>query len=156
MNARTEYRCCISAENSAGKLKISGKWYDVCVLNTSRTGYRLRVPTSVAKKLRGRRLPVLDFAGEKWELELKSRYSDDSSFTDLGFARIKELTRYSTPSTWSLGSGISSSSLVSDPAFLGSLVLAFIVAVVCLPGIGDSLGTAPKVKSAIQSVMRML
>lgn len=151
-NARKEYRCCIAAENSAGKLKIASKWYKVCVLNTSATGYCLRVPNSVAKRVRERRVSVLDFAGEQWEVEVKSRYSEDSRFTDLGFARTKELTRYSVPTSWSFSFG-SKSTLYSDPAFLGFLVLLFLTAVVCLPGIGDSLGTAPRVKTAIQSFM---
>ncbi|MCA9160578.1 MAG: hypothetical protein KDA72_19740 [Planctomycetales bacterium] len=151
-NARKEYRCCIAAENSAGKLKIAGKQYNACVLNTSATGYRVRVPNSVAKRVRGRRVCVLDFAGEQWEVEVKSRFTADNQFTDIGFTRTKELTRYTIPTSWSFCS-CPNLNLYSDPAFLGFLVLAFLTAVVCLPGIGDSLGTAPRVKTAIRSFM---
>ena len=103
--------------------------------------------------MRGKRLPVLTFAGETWEVEVKSRYTDDSSFTDLGLARSRELTPYKEPSSWSLAM-LPQWSVSNDPAFLGMLVIALITAVVCLPGIGDSLGTAPKVRSAIQSVLK--
>lgn len=152
-NNRHEYRCCIAAENSAGKLKIAGKTYPVCVINTSRTGFRVRVPNAIAKRVRGKRLPVLTFAGETWEVEVKSRYTDNSQFTDLGFARRKELTQYKEPSSWSLAL-MPHWSVSNDPAFLGMLVLALLTAVVCLPGIGDSLGTAPKVRTAIQWVLK--
>ncbi|MEO8268084.1 MAG: hypothetical protein ABI557_00095 [Aureliella sp.] len=151
-DSRKEYRCCIAAENSAGKLKIAGKWYNVSVVNTSATGYRVRVPSSVAKRVRGRCVTVLDYSGEQWEVEVKSRTADDNKFTDLGFTRIKELTRYPLPTSWSFSSG-PNSHMYSDPAFLGFLVVAFLTAVVCLPGIGDTLGTAPRVKTALQSFM---
>lgn len=152
-NAHKEFRCCIAAENSAGRLKIAGFWYSVCVLNMSRTGYRVRLPNSVAKKLRGRRVPVLDFAGEQWLVDVKSRYSNDHQFTEFGLARKKELTKYTLPRSWSF-SMPNCLNVNSDPAFLGFLVLAFLTAVICLPGIGDSLGTAPKVRHAVQAVIQ--
>ena len=151
-NAREEYRCCIATKDSAGKLRIAGKWYSACVLDTSATGYRVRVPYSVGKQMWGRRTGVLDFGGEQWEVEVKSRCTEDSQFTDLGFIRTKELTRYPAPTSWPFLSD-SNANLHSDPAFLGFLVVAFITAVVCLPGVGDSLGTAPRVKTVIQSFM---
>lgn len=151
-NAHKEFRCTIAAENSAGRLKIAGFWYNVRVLNMSRTGYRVRLPNSVAKKLRGRRVPVLDFAGEQWEVDVKSRFSAENKFTEIGLARTKELTRYKVPSSWSFCMP-NCFNLNSDPAFLGFLILAFLAVVVCLPGIGDSLGTAPKVRHAVRSVI---
>lgn len=152
-NAHQEFRCCIAAENSAARLKIAGIWHKVCVLNVSRTGYRIRLPNSVAKKLRGGRAPVLDFADEQWQVEVQSRYSDGNMFTELGLSRKKELTRYKVPSSWSFLLP-NSLNVNSDPAFLGFLVLAFLAAVLCLPGIGDSLGTAPKVRDIVQTVIR--
>lgn len=151
-NAHEEYRCSIATENSAGRLKIAGFWYSVRVLNMSRTGYRVRLPNSVAKKLRGGRVPVLDFAGEQWEVDVKSRYSTENKFTEFGLARKKELTRYKLPSSWSF-SMPSCFNVNSDPAFLGFLIIAFLTVVICLPGIGDSLGTAPKVRHAVQAVI---
>lgn len=151
-NAHKEFRCCIASENSAGRLKIAGFWYSACVLDMSRTGYRVRLANSVAKKLRGRRVPVLDFAGEQWEVDVKSRFSNGNEYTELGLARRKELTRYKLPSSWSfvVPNCLNAN---SDPAFLGFLVLAFLVVVLSLPGIGDTLGTAPKVRHAVKSVL---
>ena len=151
-NAHKEFRCTIATENSAGRLKIAGFWYSVCVMDISRTGYRVRVPNSIAKKLRGRRAPVLDFAGEQWQVDVKSRYSNEHNFTELGLARKKELTKYKLPTSWSF-SMPNCLNVNSDPAFLGFLVLAFLTVVICLPGIGDSLGTAPKVRQAVQAVI---
>ncbi len=151
-NERQEYRCCIASENSAGKLKISGHVYDVSVLNTSRTGFCIRASNSVANKLRGKRRPILLYAGETWEVELKSRFSDESKFTNLGMTRVRDLTKFTQPSSWFSGL-FSSSNYQSDPTFLAFLVLAFLTAIISLPGIGDSLGTAPKVREVIKSVI---
>lgn len=151
-NANKEFRCCIANENSAAKLKIAGIWYSACVLDMSRTGYRIRLPNAVVKKLRGRRVPVLDFAGEQWQVEVKSRYTNDNKFTELGLARRKELTKYKLPSSWSFAAP-KCLSVDSDPAFLGFLVLAFVSVVLSLPGIGDSLGTAPKVRHVVKAVI---
>ncbi len=152
-NQRQEYRCCISSENSAGKMKIGSRTYNVCVLNTSRTGFCVRIPNSVAKQLRGNRRPILLFSGETWEVEVKSRYSDESMFTNLGVTRKRDLTKITQPSGW--GATLAcSTNFQSDPTFLAVLVIAFLAAVICLPGIGDSLGTAPKVREVINSVLK--
>lgn len=151
-NARKEYRCCIADENSAGKLKIGRKWYSACVLDTSATGFGVRVPNSVAKRVQEQQSCVLDFSDEQWEVEVRYRRTDDSQFTDLGFERTRELTRYPLPNSWSYYSR-PNSNVQGDPAFLGFLVLAFLTAIVCLPGIGDTLGTAPRLKSAVQQFM---
>lgn len=151
-NQRQEYRCCIASENSAAKLKIGTSTNDVSVLNTSRTGFCLRVRNDIAKKLRGKRRPILLYNGEIWEVELKSRYSDESKFTNLGVSRVRDLTQFSEPTSWSFGF-FSNPTSQADPTFLAFLILAFLVAVIALPGIGDSLGTAPKVRAVIKSVI---
>lgn len=149
---RQEYRCCIAAENSAGKLKIGLRTFDVCVTNTSRTGFGIRMPTHVAKKLSSKRRLLLLYAGETWEVGVQSRYSDDSQFTNLGLIRGRELTKLQVPGSW-WGGMFSRSSAPADPTFLAFLVLAFLIAVISLPGIGDSLGTAPKVRKALSSLL---
>ena len=150
---RREFRCCIAAENSAGKLRIGMKQYDACVVDTSRNGFCIKVPNRVAAKVRDKTVPVLSFNGEIWEVELKSRYCDGEEFTNLGLSRVREITKIKQPSSWGLsfnpGSG-----LHNDPMFLAFLVLAFLVAAICLPGVGDNLGTAPKVRKAINSFVK--
>ncbi len=151
-NQDRDFRCSIAPENAAGRLKIAGIWYSAHVINMSRTGYRVRLPNSVAKKLRGRRTPVLDFAGEQWEVDVKSRYSDECKFTELGLARKRELTKYTLPSSWTFAMP-KCLNVDSDPTFLTFLVLAFLTVVLSLPGIGDSLGTAPKVRNVVKAVL---
>lgn len=149
---RHEYRCCIAAENSAGKLKIGGRLFDVCVVDTSRTEFGIRVPNAVAKRLKGKRRPQLLYAGETWEVEPTTRFSEDSQYTQLGLARIRDLTKIPMPRSWPF-SAFHNPATQSDPTFLAFLIVAFLVAVLCLPGIGDSLGTAPRVRDAIESVV---
>ncbi len=151
---RREFRCCIAAENSAGKLRIGLKQYDVCVLDTSRNGFCIKLPNRVASKVREKSLPILSFNGENWEVELKSRYSDGETFTNLGLARVREVTKIKAPSSWGLWCSSNRSGLHNDPTFLAFLVLAFIVAAISLPGVGDHLGTAPRVQKAIKSFVK--
>lgn len=151
-NDRRAFRCCIAAENSAAKLKVGGRLKNVCVLDTSRNGFCVQVPNRLAKRLADGKHSVLHFAGEQWEVEVMSRYCDSEHYTNLGLARIRELTKIEMPSTWTL-SFVPTGVAKPDPHFLTFLVLAFMTAAICLPGIGDNLGTAPKVRHLINSMI---
>jgi hypothetical protein len=149
---RQEYRCCITSENSGGKLRVGRQLHKICVVDTSRTGFGIRVPNALSKKIRDKSKLFLIFGGETWEVALKSRYSEDSQYVNLGLTRVRELTKITCPTSW-CWSFFRNPAAQTDPTFLAFLVLAFLAAVVSLPGIGDSLGTAPKVREVIESVI---
>ncbi len=150
---RREFRCCIPAENSAGKLRVDGKQYDVNVLDTSRNGFCIKVSNKVAAKVREKSAIVLSYNGELWEVALKSRYSECGGFTNLGISRIREISKIKPPRSWGI-SIVPSPGLHNDPTFLAFLIFAFLVATICLPGVGDNLGTAPKVQKAVRSILK--
>ena len=150
---RGAFRCTVAPENSAAKLKLGYRLHNVWVMNTSRDGFCVRAPNALAKRITERKRPVLIFGGERWIVQLKSRYSDSSKFTNIGFARVREvMPNQQGPTGWSFAL-MPRSSPKQDPTFLVFLMIAFALAVISLPGLGDSLGTAPKVRTMIQSVM---
>ncbi len=46
--------------------------------------------------------------------------------------------------------------LQADPAFLMFMMIVFLIMCVTLPGIGDKLGTAPKVRSGVHCVLDVI
>jgi hypothetical protein len=152
---RNAFRCRIPPENSAAKLKFGRRLVNVCVLDTSRSGFSVRLPNKIARKLNNRKRAVLYFAGEKWEVTAKSSYTGTDDFTVVGLSRIRELTKIDQPASWGF-TFLPKTNLQNDPAFLMYLMLAFVVAVICLPGVGDNLGTAPKVRKGLNNVVQSI
>ena len=151
---RNAFRCRIPPENSAAKLKLRGRLIDVNVLDTSRSGFSVRMPNKIARKLSGRKRAVLFFGGDKWEVTAQSSYTGTDDFTVIGLSRIREITKIKEPRCW--GFSLPKINLQNDPAFLMYLMLALVVAVICLPGLGDNLGTAPKVRKGLSNVVESI
>lgn len=151
-DTRGAFRCSVAPEHSAATLSVGSRRFRVSVLDTSRKGFTVRIPTAQAQRINGKKKMVLDFAGEQWEVALKSRYIDSENATCLGFARLQDLTKIKQTSGWGF-SLHTKTATQADPSFLLFLIFAFVVAAMTLPGIGDSLGTAPKVRDAVRSVI---
>jgi hypothetical protein len=111
------------------------------------------MPTKLASRLTAKRTIVLYFAKEKWQVEVSSSYCEFDQTSIVGFTRIKELTKIVEPSSWGL-SMLPRINAQSDPTFLAYLMIVFLIAVVCLPGLGDGLGTAPQVRKHVKSVIK--
>ena len=146
------FRCTVPPENSAAKLKIRNKWLDVAVLDTSRSGFSARVGSSIAKKLKPGQKYELKFNGEHWRVEQESNFSDAGGDSTIGFSRIEELTKMRMPST-PLTAYVSKTSAQTDPTFLFFIMIVFLIACLSLPGVGDNLGTAPKVRDGVKTVI---
>jgi hypothetical protein len=67
--------------------------------------------------------------------------------------RIAELTPVKMPSPWTTLFSLQISRN-TDPKFLLALMVAFIVVCLALPGIGDKLGTAPRIKNGVGTFLR--
>lgn len=149
---RGAFRCTIPPENAAARLKVGSKWHDVAIQDASRSGYTVQVPQRVAKKIKDNARYVLKYRGEEWEIERQSSFSDSDEHVNVGFSRIRELTKLTEPksSIWSFVPQVSSQ---TDPTFLFFLMLAFLIACLSLPGVGDGLGTAPKIQKGVRSVV---
>lgn len=146
------FRCTVPPENSAAKLRVKNKWHDVAVLDTSRCGFSVRVRGGIAGKLKAGKTYELKFNGEHWRVEQESNFSDAGGDSTVGFSRIEELTKIKMPST-PLTAYVSKTTAQSDPTFLFFIMVVFLIACISLPGIGDNLGTAPKVRAGVKSVI---
>jgi hypothetical protein len=143
------YKCAIALENSAAELRVGAKSYSVTVLDASREGFTIRVPNSILNRIHSKASCRLQFAGELSEVMCEGEFADSAEFTNIGLKRIRDLTKFKMPSGFRFPFG-SMFSLQQDPTFLLGLLIAFLLACFCLPGIGDQVGTAPKVSRAVR------
>lgn len=144
------YRCAVSLENSAAELRVGAKSYSVRVLDMSRNGFTIRVPNAILKRIRSKPNLRLEYSSELWEVELDGEYSDSNDFTNLSLVRVRDLTTLKMPNGFQFSFG-TMFSLNQDPTFLLGLMLAFLAACFCLPGIGDQVGTAPKISRSVKA-----
>jgi hypothetical protein len=143
------YRCVISPENSAGELRMGRKSYPIFVLDTSRDGFTAKIPTRLVASIQASKTCQLKFSGELWEVSCNGVYSEATDNSEVDFLRVRELTKIKQPRFG--GPGVSLFSPQQDPTLLLGLMIGFLIACICLPGIGDQIGTAPKVSRAVKS-----
>ena len=151
---RTAFRCAVAPENAAAKLKIGFSKYDVAVLDTSRSGFSVKMPTKIAKKIREGDQCVLLYNDEVWEVQKEAQFASGKKSVNVGFSKVSDLTKIETPK----GSIVASNKGFSaaDPSFLMYLMLAFIFVCLAMPGLGDNLGTAPKIRFGIQTIWEII
>lgn len=151
------YRCIILPEDSVCRIRIGRKEFVGELIDLSRDDFRLRVPPSVDRLLQKARHIELRYHGERWLVKYDNsdlpEATADGSNSVVQLRRVDELTRVKMPSPWAtLGS--LKMSRETDPRFVLAVMVAFIAACLALPGIGDHLGTAPRIKDGIHSVIR--
>ncbi len=148
------FRCSIAPEHSCAVLRIGWRQFPTNVVDTSRDGFTIRCSPPIAARLEGKRAR-LTFRSETWEIEPYRSYSESDDSKQIGCRRIRDLTRVKEPKTSLLslwGPRISAS---NDPGLLMFLLVVFIIACVSMPGLGDKLGTAPRIRSGIGEVTQI-
>lgn len=145
------YRCTVVPEQSAASLRLGWKNYPTRVIDTSRDAFTLQVDAQVFRKVKEGTRGVLEYHGEVWEVECAAvfRLMDDQYH--ISMLRRKDLTHVQVPKS-SLWSIVPRPTNETDPVLPMALLVSFLFACVALPGMGDSLGTAPKIRKAIQDV----
>ena len=121
------------------------------VVDLSRNDFRLRIPDGLASQLRRAKRIELRYHGERWLVRLSKEQGDEQPGTVL-LDRLVELTPVKMPSPWTTLFTLQMSRN-TDPRFVLVLMLAFIAACISLPGIGDKLGTAPRIKNGVHNVI---
>ncbi|MCA9130135.1 MAG: hypothetical protein KDB22_23770 [Planctomycetales bacterium] len=154
-NERKAFRCSIAPEFSTARLRIRNRYYDVKVLDTSRDGFTIRLPCKAAGRLRSNSLVELWFRKEHWQLRVRSQYRSNDDFTNIGFERVRELTKVKIPSSWGY-SLIPRFSTNTDPALVMYFMLAIIFVSLALPGVGENLGTAKYIRSGVHSLVQTI
>lgn len=150
-NERTAFRCLIPKEQSNATLRVGSKRYPCNVLDTSRNSFSVRLPAKLKSSVgRADHLELL-FNEEHWVVDAESSYSTENGFIVFGLSRQQDLTKLKVPKSSGFGL-IGGTKTNADPSFIFALILALLFACICLPGIGDKLGTAPKVKKGLHSL----
>lgn len=151
-NQEKVYRCKVVGDNTA-TLFIGHKALKVFVRETSGNGFTLGIDPKITKRIS---------AGKRYELRYDDRRIEviAETFTETvqGEARLRVGTihefepvkRWAFRLPFSRGSRVvSHESCINSGAVYGGFVLV-IFCVMSLPGIGDKLGTAPRIESALQ------
>ncbi len=147
------FRCNVVPENSHGSMKVGWSWQDVRVLDTSRDAFTVEVKHSVFRRLKEGCRTVLRFNDEIWQVECTAVFQLVSGKISLTMTRIKDLTQMHGPKSniWSV---LPLPNPTADPVLPLALLISFLFACVALPGMGDTLGTAPKIRKVVQDVWR--
>lgn len=144
------YRCLIRPEECRAVLRFGGSSIDCQVVDLSREDFQVRVPKDKLKKVQRAKKIELRYRDERWQV--CPIHGNQSGNDSIYLQRVQELTRTKMPSPWtSLLSRRMSQQ--TDPRFLMALIVAFIFACLALPGLGDKVGTAPRLKDGIHSVI---
>lgn len=149
---RQAFRCSVASEIAAAKLHIGSRAYDVLVRETSREGYTIVATERTARRVESNCKKFLSFNGETWQVECSGVYQEDPQQIRIGLVRVRDCTRFKIPSSWGFAL-LPKSNVTSDPTLPVGMIIAFLVVTMCLPGAGDSLGTAPRVRKAIHGIM---
>lgn len=153
-HAKAFFRCPVQAEMAQATL-IVGRWKVPATLQeTSIEGFTVTVSPLHSQRLKLGRAWVLKSQNEYCEVHGEWFYNAPDGRVQIGLRRIRDLLRPAEGSGWlSLGqrSRKSSSGKGSEVGFAGAVVFLFVV--LCLPGVGDQLGTAPRLQAALQVVL---
>ncbi|QDV11653.1 hypothetical protein CA51_15250 [Rosistilla oblonga] len=149
------FRCPISGERAIGVLKVGRRRIPVTLVDASIEGYTLRVAKKYARKLRKDRKWILIAQHERTLVWPQWRFTAENGAATIAVCRLQDITpQEGVRRTWQLTGSIpkDSGSSLSGMALGGMLLL--MIAIVCLPGIGDDLGTAPRIGSFLSDALR--
>lgn len=152
-NRKQAFRCSVSEELSKARLKTGIRTLNVHVRDTSREGYTIVATPAIAKRIPNKPI-LLEFNGETTLVEANGTYQDEPGVVRINLARLADCTKYSVPSSW-WSIFVPKVSVNSDPTLPVGMIIAFLVLSTCLPGTGDSLGTAPKVRWMLSNLWQI-
>lgn len=146
------YRCQLPPEDCTCRLRVGRKDVVGELIDLSREDFRVRIAKKHAAAMRRAKRVELRYHGERWLVKVDKDESNEAENVFM-LQRIDELTPVHLPSPWATLKTLNMSR-ETDPRFVLALMVAFIAACIALPGIGDQLGTAPRIKNGLQSVIR--
>ncbi|MEM6473138.1 MAG: hypothetical protein AAF802_26490 [Planctomycetota bacterium] len=146
------YRCKV-VENTDAKLHIGSSHYNVHVRETSGSGFTLGLSPKIAKKVKLGRTYDLQYDGRKIQVTADSYGTSTGGEERLSAKTVRE---YEPKERWAFrlpftrgAKVISHDSGINSGAVYGGFVLV-LFCVMSLPGIGDHLGTAPRIETALK------
>lgn len=151
--SKSAFRCAVVPENSAGLLTIGWSRHNIRVIDTSREAFTLDVKPQTFRRLKEGSRATLLFNDELWEVECTAVFQVMNGQFSVTMARVRDLTRIRNPHA-TLMSILPMPNPTADPVLPLALLVSFLFACVALPGMGDRLGTAPKIRAVVQDVWR--
>lgn len=148
------FRCRVPSEQSKASLRIGSSTIPAVLQETSIDGFTVTVDPKYGKRMRVARRWLLTTENEKAEVHAEWMFHAPSGAIQLGLRRLRDLTPSEEPRgglMWGWGRRRSIDSSTPELVFAGLVVFLFVT--LSLPGLGDHLGTAPRIRSAVQGVM---
>ena len=152
------YRCPVDADRATAILQVGRRRIQVKILDTSIEGFTIVIKPHDVRRLRYDVTWLLTTCNEKCVVHPEWMYNADATNGQLGLRRMQDVTRAKVQRKQkrSFGNGHSrgGESDLSSLALGGMIML--IIAIISLPGIGDDLGTAPRIQSMLHEGFRAL
>lgn len=152
------FRCPVQAEHNQALIRVGRRSSKAEVTETSIDGFTVTVAAKFAKRLNVGRPWVLEYDGTRTEVHPQWIFNSPDGAMQLGLRRLRDLTR---PPKIQSGSilGRIGGKRYEQPGHtavaFGGFVL-FLFSLMSLPGLGDRLGTAPRIQGAMQWVVHEL
>ncbi len=143
------FRCPVAGDCAEANLKIGRRRIKVNVQDMSIDGFTVLVPSHCAKHLRVGVPWILEYDETRTETLAQWFHHGLQGHTQVGLRRMRDLTPVSYIGRWYTGlmpSGSRTSGTDATVAYAGFTILLFLT--MAMPGIGDYLGTAPRIESA--------
>jgi hypothetical protein len=153
------YRCPVQAECGQATLRIGARRIPITIEEKSIDGFTVTVAATDRSTLRFGKRWVLCADHDVVEVHPEWMFHAPNQAVQLGLRRLQDLTaepkrRMAWP-TWGSGRGIRKNDHTGQEiAFAGLLFL--ILALLSLPGLGDALGTAPRIQAAAAEVGQLV
>ncbi|MCP4943241.1 MAG: hypothetical protein GY924_14845 [Planctomycetaceae bacterium] len=144
------YRCPVHEDHAEAVLCSRRRRLKVLVQETSIDGFTVLVRPQDADRLAIGRPWVLEYGGARVEVHGQWFFNSPDGHVQMGLRRLRDLTKpdVSTGSVLYRWKPASIHDLgFSGVIYSGLLLVVFLV--LAMPGIGDALGTAPRIESAV-------
>lgn len=151
------FRCPITGECAVGSLKVGHSRIPVTVLDASIEGFTLRVKKKYVKRVREGCVWTLLLPHERAVVHPQWMFNGPDGDAKIGIRRLRDVTpQEGVRRSWVAFRGRPQDAESDNSGIaLGGMVL-LLVALICLPGIGDDLGTAPWIRSVVCDFLRGL
>ena len=148
---RSDNRRLVEPQESLGFLEHESSRSAVKVIDRSAGGFTVAIPPEQAQQFPGGENATLAIGSQYYTVMISGSFREGNRKSHLGLKLVateeppkRNTHRISNPVTKENTSS-------SRDRFTFGLVMALLLALVALPGIGDLLGTAPLIRVAIQS-----
>jgi hypothetical protein len=151
------FRCAVHSDQSEAVIRVGRRKAYATVQETSIDGFTVLVPPKYSGTLKVGRPWLMEYQGARIEVHPQWFFNAPDGHVQMGLRRLRDLTP-PEPIRRSLLLRYAGHRF-DDPSYsaavFGGFVLA-LFALMSLPGLGDSLGTANRIQSAVQWLMRGL